>query len=134
MQALSPLLTIHIFAALSAVLLGPFAIWARLGLHKHPKLHRAFGYVFVAMMLVTAVSAIGIRGVSDTIPRWNGYSPIHLLIFVVLFSVFGAFWFLAKGNVRGHKITMISLYVGACIITGLFTLAPGRLMNSLLFS
>ncbi len=132
-QSLTPLLAIHICAALTAVVLGPFAIWARLGQTARPRLHRAFGYAWVTMMVVAATSAIWIRGVSTTIPRWNGYSPIHLLIFVVFFALFGAFWFLARGNIRGHKITMLILYISACIVTGLFTLSPGRLMNTLVF-
>jgi uncharacterized membrane protein len=132
MNTLTPLLAIHITAALSAVALGPFALWARLVGQQRPKLHRAFGYAWVTMMLLTASSAIFIKGTS-AIPRWNGYSPIHLLIFVVFFSLFGAFWFLARGNVRGHKKTMIGLYLGACVITGALTLLPTRFMHEFLF-
>lgn len=132
MSQLTPLLAVHITAALSAVVLGPFALWARLGVTQHPKLHRAFGYAWVAMMTLTAASAIFIKGTSN-IPRWMGYSPIHLLIIVVFVSLFGAFWFLAKGNIRGHKLTMTSLYINACLITGALTLLPTRLMNQLVF-
>ena len=131
MTSLTPLLAVHVTAALSAVVLGPFALWARLGGKQRPKLHRAFGYAWVTMMLVTATSAIFIRsGISANVA---GYSPIHLLILVTYFGLFGAFRFLAKGDIRGHKITMINIYFWACIVTGLFTLAPGRLMNHWVF-
>jgi uncharacterized membrane protein len=133
MTSITPLIAVHASAALAAVVLGPFAIWARLVGTARPKLHRAFGYAWVTMMVVTATTAIWIRGVSTTVPRWNGYSPIHLLIFVVFISLFGAFWFLARGNILAHKITMTTLYVSACIVRGLFTLSPGRLMNALVF-
>jgi uncharacterized membrane protein len=132
MKELTPLLAVHITAALSAVALGPFALWARLGMRQRPKLHRAFGYAWVTMMLVTAISAIWIKSGAN-LPRWMGYSPIHLLILVVFFSLFGAFWFLAKGNIRRHKTTMMNLYFWACIVTGALTLLPGRFMNSLVF-
>ena len=132
MKELTPIIAIHVAAALSAVVIGPFALWARLGMTKRPRLHSAFGYAWVTVMLMTALSAIFIKGTSN-IPRWMGYSPIHLLILVVFFSLLGAFWFLAKGNIRGHKKTMIGLYLGACIITGAFTLLPTRLMNQWVF-
>jgi uncharacterized membrane protein len=127
-MSLTPLLAVHIAAALSALVLGPFALWARLTRIVHPKLHRAFGYAWVTMMLATATSAIWIK--TDVARgRWNGFSAIHLLIIVIYVSLIASFWFLYRGNVRAHKYTMITLYINACLITGLFTLSPGRLMN-----
>jgi uncharacterized membrane protein len=127
MNTLTPLLAVHVTAALSAVALGPFALWARLGMTQHPKLHRAFGYAWVTMMLVTATSAIFIH--TGKIVNIAGYSPIHLLILVTYISLFFAFRFLIKGNIRAHKITMINTYIGACVVTGFFTLLQGRFMN-----
>jgi uncharacterized membrane protein len=131
MNTLTPLVTVHITAALSAVALGPFALWARLGMTQRPKLHRAFGYAWVTMMLLTATSAIFIKG--GNLPNLYGYSPIHLLIILVYGMLIKAFWFLAKGNIRGHKKTMTGLYIGACLVTGALTLLPTRLMNQLVF-
>lgn len=34
-------------------------------------------------------------------------------------------------RVRAHRSNMIALYVGALVITGLFTLLPGRLIGSI---
>ena len=34
-----------------------------------------------------------------------------------------------RHRVRAHKITMISIFAGALILAGLFTLVPGRLMH-----
>jgi uncharacterized membrane protein len=83
------------------------------------------------MMLVTATSAIFIR--AGIKPNFAGFSPIHLLILVVYGSLFFAFRFLAQGNIRLHRITMRNTYIGACIVTGAFTLLPGRLMHQLVF-
>ena len=133
MHALSPLLFLHVTAALIAVALGPFAFWARLGFKQRPRVHRAFGYAWVSMMLLASTSAVFIKGTS-AIPRFMGYSPIHLLILVVYLGLFSAFWFLTKGDIKKHKAIMINIYLWACIVTMIFTLLPGRLMNSLLFN
>jgi uncharacterized membrane protein len=127
MTNLTPLLAVHVTAALSAVVIGPFALWARLRVTQRPKLHRAFGYAWVTMMLLAASTALFLR--STIRFQFAGFSPIHLLIPVTLFSIFGAFWHLAKGNIKMHKKIMQNLYFWACIFTGAMTLLPGRLMN-----
>ena len=128
---LTPLIAIHMTAALLAVATGPVALWARKGATQRPRLHRAFGYAWVTLMVVTAVSAMFIR--DWTLPNLAGFTPIHLLIPVTLAGLFGAFWFLAKGNIAGHRITMQRLYFGACIVAGGFTLLPGRYLGGLLW-
>jgi uncharacterized membrane protein len=131
MMILTPLIAVHMTAAISATIIGPFALWARLGMINRPKLHRAFGYAWVTMMIVTAISAIFIRSGYDL--NWHGFSFIHLLIPVALLSICGAFLFLAKKNIMGHKITMTVLYINTCLITGAFTLTPGRYLGDLLW-
>ncbi len=129
MQTLSPQIIIHLAAAIAAVALGPLAIWARLWGTQRPTLHRAFGYAWVTMMLITSISAIFIH---SHFPMWWHFSWIHLLIPVTLISLIAAFWFLSKGNIKAHKFTMISLYINACLITGTLTLLPGRYLNQLI--
>ncbi len=131
MSALTPLIAVHMTAAITATVIGPFAMWARLGMTKRPKLHRAFGYAWVTMMIVTAVTAIFIH--SGLGFNLYGFSPIHLLIPLTFFSLFGAFRFLAQGNIAGHRKSMISLYIGACLIAGFFTFVPGRYLGDLLW-
>ena len=128
---LTPLIAVHMTAAILAVATGPVALWARKGRLQRPRLHRAFGYAWVTLMLVTAVSAIFIRDFG--LPNLSGYTPIHLLIPVTLVALFGAFWFLARGNIAGHRKTMQRLYIGACLVAGLFTLLPGRYLGHLLW-
>ena len=128
---LTPLIAVHMTAAILAVATGPVALWARKGRLQRPSLHRAFGYAWVTLMLITAVSAIFIRDFG--LPNLNGYTPIHLLIPVTLVALFGAFWFLAHGNIAGHRKTMQRLYVGACLVAGVFTLLPGRYLGQLLW-
>lgn len=132
MHTLTPLIAVHASAAIAATVIGPFALWARLGLRQRPRLHRALGYAWVTLMIVTAVSAIFIR--NGSLALVAGFSPIHLLIPVVLFGLFGAFWFLFRGNVNAHRKTMVRLYIGSCVIAGIFTLLPGRLLGHWLWT
>lgn len=126
---LTPTIAIHMSAAIGAVTLGPVALWARKGTTQHPRLHRAFGYAWVTLMLATAISAIFIR--DHALPNIAGYTPIHLLVPVTLAGLFSAFWCLARGNIGGHRRSMQRLYFGACIVAGGFTLMPGRLLGDL---
>ena len=128
---LTPLIAIHMSAAIGAVLIGPVALWARKGRAQRPRLHRAFGYAWVTLMIVTALSAIFIRDFA--LPNLAGYTPIHLLVPVTVLGLVGAFYALAKGNIVRHRQAMVSLYVGACVVAGGFSLLPGRLLGNLLW-
>lgn len=130
-MALAPEIIIHAFAAIGAVVTGPVALWARKGRRQRPRLHRAFGHAWVTLMTITAISALFIRG--GGLPNIAGYSPIHLLVPVTLFSLFGSFVMLARGNITAHRWIMQILYIGACVVAGVFTLAPGRLIGNLLW-
>lgn len=129
---MTPTIAIHTSAAITAVLLGPFALWARLGSTTRPRLHRALGYAWVTCMLGAALTGLFIR--DFRLPNIWGYTPIHLLIPLTVFSLYRAFRFLADGNITGHQKTMQWLYVGACLVAGAFTLLPGRYLGQLLWS
>ena len=128
---MSPIIAVHLSAVGTATVLGPVALWARRERQQRPRLHRAFGYAWVTLMLVAAVSALFIRDFK--LPNLNGYTPIHLLIPVVIAMLVLAFWFLNRGNIRGHRLTMQGLYIGACLVAGSFTLLPSRYLGKLLW-
>ncbi len=128
---LTPVIAIHLSAAVSALLIGPVALWARKGRTQRPRLHRAFGYAWVTLMVITAVSALFIRDVS--LPHIAGYTPIHLLVPATFAGLFRGFWALARGNVSGHRIAMQATYISACIVAGAFTLLPSRYLGQLLW-
>lgn len=130
-MTLTPLVAIHMTAALAALALGPLALWARRGRRQRPRLHRAAGYAWVTLMVASAVSALFIR--DTNLPNVAGFTPIHLLVPVTLAGLGGSFWFLARGNVAAHRRTMQWLYVGACLVAGAFTLLPGRLLGQLVW-
>ena len=128
---LTPLIAIHLTAALGAVALGPVALWARRGRVQRPRLHRAFGYAWVTLMVATAASAMFIR--DFRLPNLGGYTPIHLFVPYVAYSLFTAFRQLALGNITGHRTAMQRLYIGACVVAGAFTLMPGRYLGTLVW-
>ena len=128
---LTPVIAVHMTAAIGALVVGPVALWARKGRLQRPALHRAFGYAWVTLMLLTALSAIFIRDYQ--LPNIAGYSPIHIFVPVTLVGLFGAFWFLAKKNIAGHRATMQRLYFGACVGAGLFALLPSRYLGDLVW-
>lgn len=129
---MTPVIAVHMTAAVLAVATGPVVLWTRLGRAPHPWLHRAFGYAWVTLMVVTAVSALFIR--DHELPNLAGYTPIHLLVPVTLVSLFFAFWKLAQRQFAAHRRIMQRLYLFACIVTGAFTLLPQRYLGHLLWS
>jgi len=129
---MTPTIAIHMSAAITAVVLGPFALWARMGRTTRPRLHRALGYAWVTCMIAAALSAVFIRDFQ--LPNIAGYTPIHLLVPLTFFSLYRAFVYLFQGNFQGHRKTMQWLYVSACLVAGAFTLLPGRYLGNLIWS
>lgn len=116
---------IHVGAALAAVLLGA-AAWAR---RSRDSLHRLFGYAWVVAMAVTAISAAFIF----TLHIVGPFSPIHLLIPVVLAALWRGVAHARGGRIDAHRSVMTGLYVQALGIAGLFTLLPDRILGRVLF-
>ena len=116
---------VHACAALGAFALGVVQL-ARV---KGTTGHRALGFTWVALMLVVAISSFWIHA----IPMLGPLGPIHLLSIVSLFMLPLGVWYAHRHNVRGHKYTMLGMFLGALVIAGLFTLVPGRIMSRVVF-
>lgn len=110
---------LHAASAIAAVGLGAVQLAAPKGTLPH----RQLGYVWVALMLVVAVTAIFIR-------ESGGFSWIHIFVPLTLFGVAGLVVQARRHRRRGHRITAWALFAGALITPGLFTLLPGRLMHT----
>lgn len=117
---------LHAIAAMIAIILGGF----QLIMKKGGILHRILGRVWLGLMLIVAFSSFFIH----KIELWGAYSPIHLLSLWTIFSVGLAVYYVRVGNIRRHKQVMIAFYWLALILTGFFTLLPGRVMHQVLFS
>ncbi len=128
---IEPVTAIHMSAALLATAIGPVALWARRQGATLPRLHRGAGYAWVTLMVLTALSAVFIR--HSPLALLGGFSLIHLLIPLTLGMLVVAFRYLFRGNISGHRKTMRNLYVGACVVAGIFTLSPHRLLGQLVW-
>ena len=130
-MTLAPLLNaplaiqIHAFAALAAFALGAVQL-ARV---KGTGQHRAMGFTWVGLMVLVAVSSFWIHDMRV----WGPWSPIHLLSIFSLTMLPLGVYYAHTHQVRGHKITMLSIFFGALIIAGVFTLVPGRIMHQVVF-
>lgn len=121
----SPTIQVHAFAAMAAFALGVVQLSAPKGTLPH----RAAGWTWVALMLTVAVSSLFIH----VIRLWGPWSPIHLLSLLALTTVPLAVASARRGAIAGHRQGMTMLFVFALLITGLFTLWPGRIMHSVVF-
>jgi uncharacterized membrane protein len=127
----TPTIAIHMSAALSALVLGPIALWARLGRTLHPRVRRASGYAWISMMLASSLSAVFIRDYA--LPNLAGYTAIHVLVPVTVVGLGLAFWTVLKQKYIAHRKAMQTLYWMACVVRGAFTLLPSRLLGKLLW-
>lgn len=128
---LTPVIAVHLTTALGAFVLGPVALWTRLGQTVRPNWHRWAGRTWALLMLVAALSAVGVR--NSHLALWQGFSLIHLFIPVVFIGVSAAFAAIRRGNVRLHRRIMQNLYFFALIVPGVFTLLPSRYLGQLVW-
>lgn len=116
---------LHAIAAMIAITLGGI----QLCMKKGGATHKLLGRVWVGLMLIISFSSVFIH----EIKLWGAYSPIHLVSLLTIFFVVLAVYFARAGKIKRHKRAMVSLYVFAPVLTGLFTLLPGRVMNQVVF-
>ncbi|MFP4045245.1 MAG: DUF2306 domain-containing protein [Rhodosalinus sp.] len=117
---------LHLAAALPALLLGPVALYRR----RRDRLHKTFGYLWVASILGLAVSGLFIR---SEIALLGPFGPIHLFSVFAIYGVADGVWCIRRGDARGHLVAMQSVWFGAVGLAGLLTLLPGRTLNRALF-
>jgi len=118
----TPVIWIHLFTAVAALVLGALVFLGRKG----TLLHRVSGRTWAGLMLVTAVSTFWIKS--------NGsYSWIHLLSIVTLVLLAAVVYAAIKGNIRRHRAGVIGLYSGSLVVAGVFALLPHRLLGKMLW-
>jgi uncharacterized membrane protein len=123
--AASPVIQVHAFAALSALTLSV----PQLLLRKGGSRHRALGYAWAVAMVVTATTSFFIH----TIRMFGPFSWIHLLSGVTLVIVPLAVMRARQRKVTAHATGMRTLVALALVVTGLFTLLPGRIMHDVVW-
>jgi uncharacterized membrane protein len=122
-----PLIFVHLTTALGALLLGVVILSRRKGTWSH----RWMGWIWIALMGSTALTSAFIR--DYRLPNLAGYTPIHGFTLYVAVMLPLAVWHIRRGNVVGHRKAMKGIFIGGCLVAGLFTLLPGRFLGSLLW-
>lgn len=115
----------HAVAAFGAMALGIFQMLAPKG----TLLHRWVGRLWVLALGFVAASSFFIYEIKLIGP----FSPIHLLSVFTLWSLFVGLRAVRRGDIKTHQQTMKSLFWLALVVTGLFTLLPGRTMYAVFF-
>ena len=115
---------LHAIMAMIAIILGGI----QLSMKKGGTIHKLLGRIWIGIMMFVAITSFFIH----EIKLWGAYSPIHLLSLLTIFTLGVGIYYVRVGNVKRHKQTMIALYFFALILTGFFTLMPGRVMHQIL--
>ncbi|AKJ28244.1 DUF2306 domain-containing protein [Caldimonas brevitalea] len=123
----SPAILLHIGFAVSALLLGPFALTARKG----SRWHRGGGYAWVTLMLGAALTSVFIR--DYRLPNIAGYTPIHLVTLATFAGLGWGIWSIAHHRVQSHRRAMWATYISGCLVAGAFALLPQRYLGRLVW-
>jgi len=121
----SPVIQIHAYCAVLALLIGAAQLFRRKG----DRLHRVTGRVWVGLMAVVALSSFFIW----TIRTFWLFSPIHLISIFVLVMLWAGVARARRGDIGRHARTMQYTYGLGLVITGLLTFLPGRTMYRVAF-
>jgi uncharacterized membrane protein len=119
----TPVILIHLGAALAALVLGIAVFLRRKGTFGH----RVLGRAWVGLMLVTAISTYWIRSSGN-------FSWIHGLSVIALIALACAVYFAVTGNIQRHQRVMKGVFFGALIVAGAFAFLPQRLLGHALWT
>ena len=120
-----PTISVHALVALLAMVIGAVQLAAPKGTLRH----RWLGFVWVGAMAIVALSSFWIH----EFRWWGPFSIIHALSLLVLATLVYSVGAIRRGNVVAHRNSMAQLYVLALLLTGGFTLVPGRTMHAVFF-
>lgn len=117
-------LQIHLYAAVAAFVVGLYQLIGPKG--KTP--HRLLGWLWVVLILITAISSFFLTGLNG-----DAYSFIHLLsgwtVVVAPMLVYAA----RTHNIKRHRNIAMGLFMGGLVVAGLFAFIPGRLLWQVFF-
>lgn len=113
----------HVTTVIPCVPLGLYLLIARKG----TAMHKQLGKLWVALMVITATSTLFIH-------EGMALSWIHIFVPVTYRAAWLIISSARKGDIKRHKAEIVSLFLGALMIPGVFAvILPGRLMNVMLF-
>ena len=128
---LAPLLDAPVAIVLHALAAGAaFALGlVQFAMPKGTISHRTLGWIWVSLMSAVALSSFAIHQIRMVGP----WSPIHALSIFTLLTLPAAVFAARSHRVHAHRAAMISIFLGALLVAGAFTLVPGRIMHKVFF-
>jgi len=122
------LVQVHLATVLPAFLIGTWLLANRKG----SPLHRVLGRIYIALMVITALSTLAMP--AHVGPQWLGhFGFIHIFSLMTLYFAPAAYFAARRHDIRTHRNNMIGLYLGGIIIAGSFAFMPGRLLHGWVF-
>jgi len=122
--SLSPVIQIHLYTALAALVLGGVLMTVRKG----RTFHRLAGWTWVALVSVTAGSTLFITSLNH-----GSWSFIHLFTGWTLIILPLAVMWAKRRDVARHRRAMMGLFYGGFAVNLIIAFIPGRTMWSLFF-
>jgi uncharacterized membrane protein len=116
-------IAVHIAAAVLSLVVGASILLLRKGTPRH----RLMGRIWVAAMVVTALSSFDIRELNHGKLSW-----VHGLAVLTALSLVRAIWAIRQGNVRGHMAAMRGSFVGLVVAGMAADVTPHRVLNVML--
>jgi len=115
---------VHAGAAIAALILGAVQLVAPKGTIPH----RTLGYIWAALMVTVATTAIFIREING-----GDFSFIHIFVPLTFFGLYGTITHARAMRGDKHRSAVFGLLFGALLVPGLFAFMPGRLMWQMFF-
>lgn len=113
----------HLVTVLPCVPLGLYLLVAPKG----TEMHKQLGKLWVALMVITALSTLFIRDGMEL-------SWIHIFVPITLRAAYLIVAKARKGDMKGHRNEIVSLYLGALMIPAVWAfLIENRLMAVMLY-
>jgi len=111
-------IAIHVVTVLPCVPLGAYLLLSTKG----TRLHKTLGKLWIALMVVTAIAIIFVRGGTD-------FSWIHIFVPITLLGAWNVVRTARTGDIARHRKHITQMYLGALMIPCLFAFLPDRLMG-----
>jgi uncharacterized membrane protein len=121
---LSWVVKLHVYAALSALVIGVVILLGRKGSPRH----KTLGWAWVFAMATTAVSSLFILDFNG-----GSFSFVHLLSGWTIIALPMAIFAIRNRKVETHRRAMTGMFVGGLLVAGLLTFIPGRAMFEMFF-
>ncbi len=120
----SPMVQLHVYAAVTALLLGTVILLRPKG----RSLHKTLGWAWVFAMAAAAGSSLFIRGLNH-----GAFSFVHLLSGWTIITLPLAIFAIRNRRVAVHRRAMTGMFVGGLIVAGVLSFLPGRVMFEMFF-